>query len=273
MTITVVDAFAAGPFVGNPAAVCLLDAPAPEAWMRALAREMNLSETAFLTPGADGAYGLRWLTPDVEVDLCGHATLASAHVLYESGQLAQDVPARFDTKSGRLTVRRSADATYVMDFPATPPTDASAPAVFSDAFAVQPQWVGRTVFDLFVVLDHAESVRQLAPDLGALARLDARGVIVTAPAGDAEDIDVVSRFFAPAAGVPEDPVTGSAHCAIGPYWARRLGRDRLSCHQASARGGHVDVHVQGDRVELTGTAVTIYHATLTPAATPPSGRG
>lgn len=268
MTVTVVDAFADRPFSGNPAAVCLLDAPAPEAWMRGLASEMNLSETAFLTPAPDGAFGLRWLTPEVEVDLCGHATLASAHVLFESGRLAPAAEARFDTRSGRLTVRRVGEGTYRMDFPATPPTEASVPEGFEEAFGIAPVWTGRTPFDVFAVLEDETAVRALVPDPAAVARLGARGVILTAPAGAATEADVVSRFFAPGSGVPEDPVTGSAHCAIGPYWAERLEQSRLTCYQASRRGGHVGVEVLGDRVALTGRAVTVYRAELAPAACP-----
>ena len=279
MTVTVVDAFADRPFAGNPAAVCVLDAPAPEDWMRSLAREMNLSETAYLVPD-DGAWGLRWFTPEVEIDLCGHATLASAHVLYETGRLADSEPARFDTRSGRLTVRRRPsdgaghhDDVYVMDFPATPPEEAPAPDGLAEALGAEPVWTGRTRFDVFAVLDSEATVRSLAPDPLALARLDARGVIVTARAdadrsgGDGQP-DVVSRFFAPGSGVPEDPVTGSAHCAIGPYWTDALGTDHVVCYQASGRGGTVGVHVRGDRVDLEGGAVTVYRAELTSAAHP-----
>ena len=268
MTITVVDAFADRPFSGNPAAVCILDTPAPDAWMRGLASEMNLSETAFLTPGPDGAFGLRWLTPEVEVDLCGHATLASAHVLFESGRLAPDAEARFDTRSGRLTVRRIGQDTYRMDFPATPPTVAPAPDGFEEVFGTTPVWTGRTPFDVFAVLADETAVRTLAPDPAAVARLGARGVILTAPADASTEADVVSRFFAPGSGVPEDPVTGSAHCAIGPYWAERLGQSELACYQASRRGGMVGVEVLGDRVALTGRALTVYRAELAPAARP-----
>lgn len=266
MTVTVVDAFAERPFEGNPAAVCVLEAPAPEGWMRGLAAEMNLSETAFVVPG-DDAFGLRWLTPEVEVDLCGHATLASAHLLYESGRVGSGEEARFDTRSGRLTVRRTGEATYTMDFPATPPEEARVDGL-SETFGVEPIWTGRTPFDVFAVLEDEAAIRALAPDIGAVARLGGRGVILTARADGGSEVDVVSRFFAPEAGVPEDPVTGSAHCAIGPYWARQLGRDELSCYQASRRGGYVGVRVRGDRVELTGRAVTVYHAELASAASP-----
>ncbi|WP_420455918.1 PhzF family phenazine biosynthesis protein [Rubrivirga sp.] len=268
MTVTVIDAFANRAFSGNPAAVCLLDRPVPEGWMRNLAAEMNLAETAFVTPSDNGAFGLRWLTPEVEVDLCGHATLASAHLLYTSGRLAPDEPARFDTRSGRLTVRQTGEATYAMDFPPTPPADAPAPDGFQEAFGVEPVWIGRSRFDVFAVVEDEAAVRALAPDLGAVARIGARGVIVTAPADAGSDADVVSRFFAPGAGVPEDPVTGSAHCAIGPYWADRLGTDALTCYQASKRGGTVGVRIVGDRVELTGRAVTVYRAELSTAARP-----
>lgn len=268
MTVTVIDAFADRPFSGNPAAVCVLDGLAPEGWMRDLAAEMNLAETAFVAPRDDGTFGLRWLTPEVEVDLCGHATLASAHLLYTSGRLAADEPARFDTRSGRLTVRQTGDETYAMDFPATPPREAPPPDRFAEALGVEPVWSGRSRFDAFAVLEDEAVVRALAPDLSALARMDTRGVIVTAQANPDSEVDVVSRFFAPGAGVPEDPVTGSAHCAIGPYWASRLGIDALSCYQASKRGGTVGVRVVGDRVELTGRAVTVYRAELAPAARP-----
>ena len=274
MTVTTVDAFADRPFAGNPAAVCVLDAEAPEAWMRSLAREMNLSETAFLVPTAD-AWGLRWFTPEVEIDLCGHATLASAHLLYETGRLAEGEPARFDTRSGRLTVRQQGGA-YVMDFPATPPEETAALDGLAEALGATPVWTGLSRFDVFAVLESEVAIRSLTPDHVALARLDARGVIVTAHADDRSHsgsdrqpgADVVSRFFAPGSGVPEDPVTGSAHCAIGPYWADRLGRDAVLCYQASARGGHVGVTVRGDRVDLTGSAVTVYRAELAPAARP-----
>ncbi|WP_412061605.1 PhzF family phenazine biosynthesis protein [Rubrivirga sp. IMCC45206] len=267
MTVTVVDAFADRPFAGNPAAVVVLDAPAPAAWMRNLAAEMNLSETAFLTPGTDGAYGLRWLTPEVEVDLCGHATLASAHVLFESGRLAADAEAQFDTKSGRLTVRPAGEGQYVMDFPATPPQAGPLDGI-ADALGAAPVWTGRTPFDAFVVLDAEATVRELAPDIDAMRALGVRGVIVTAHADEGAAHDVVSRFFAPGSGIAEDPVTGSAHCAIGPYWADQLGTDTLTCYQASRRGGAVGVRVAGDRVELTGRALTIYRAELAPAAEP-----
>ncbi len=272
MTLTTVDAFTDRPFAGNPAAVCVLDAPAPEAWMQALAGEMNLSETAFVVPTAD-AWDLRWFTPEVEIDLCGHATLAAAHVLYETGRLAADLRVRFDTRSGRLTVRQEGDA-YTMDFPATPPRAGEIKG-FETAFDAAPVWTGRSRFDVFAELESESAVRELVPDHAAIAALGARGVIVTAQA-DAQTtarwgVQVVSRFFAPGSGVPEDPVTGSAHCAIGPYWAERLGTDTVECAQVSARGGRLQVRVRGDRVDLTGHAVTVYRAELAPSAFPSHG--
>ena len=271
MTLTTVDAFAERPFTGNPAAVCLLGAPADAAWMQAVAAEMNLSETAFVVPGEAGAYGLRWFTPAVEVDLCGHATLAAAHVLFESGALAPTDEARFDTRSGRLAVRTAGEATYTMDFPATPPVEAEAPVGTAEVLGAIV-WAGRSRFDLFVELADEATVRALAPDPHAVRALGARGVVVTARADAGAAYDVVSRFFAPGSGVDEDPVTGSAHCALGPYWAERLGTDTLRCYQASARGGHVGVRMQagggpdGGRVELTGRAVTVLRGELSGAA-------
>ena len=273
MTVTTVDAFTDRPFAGNPAAVVVLEREAPERWMRALAAEMNLSETAFLVPGGE-AWALRWFTPSVEIDLCGHATLAAAHVLFETGRVAPGGTARFDTRSGRLTVAQEGDR-LAMDFPATPPEPAQPPAALAEALGAWPVWTGRSRFDWFAVLPSALDVRALDPDHGRLAALPgvagqarARGVIVTAQAEAGEDLDVVSRFFAPGAGVPEDPVTGSAHCAIGPYWAGRLKRDTLHCQQASARGGTLEVRLRGDRVDLVGHAVTTYVAELTDAARP-----
>ena len=275
MTVTTVDAFTDRPFAGNPAAVVVLEREAPERWMRALAAEMNLSETAFLVPGGE-AWALRWFTPSVEIDLCGHATLAAAHVLFETGRVAAGGTAHFDTRSGRLTVAQEGDR-LAMDFPATPPEPAQPPPALAEALGAWPVWTGRSRFDWFAVLPSALDVRALDPDHGRLAALpgvagqaNARGVIVTAQAEADEKLDVVSRFFAPGAGVPEDPVTGSAHCAIGPYWAGQFGTDSVACAQLSRRGGHVDVRVLGDRVELTGSAVTVYRATLEDAALPDS---
>ena len=269
MTVTVVDAFAERPFTGNPAAVCVLEADVSDEWMQNLAAEMNLAETAFVTR-ADDAFGLRWLTPTLEVDLCGHATLAAAHVLFESHGLEGE--ARFDTRSGRLIVRRIesrqagvANGVYTMDFPATPPQRADLAGV-AEVFGVEPVWTGRTPFDQFVVLEDEAAVRGVAPSMTAVEELGDRGVILTARADASSGYDVVSRFFAPGSGVPEDPVTGSAHCAIGPYWSDALGLEAVSCYQASRRGGRIEVGVRDDRVDLTGRAVTVYRAELTAAA-------
>ena len=274
MTITVVDAFAERPFTGNPAAVCVLDRPPPDGWMRDLAAEMNLSETAFLTPtDSDDAFRLRWFTPESEVDLCGHATLASAHVLFETGRLAVDAEARFDTNSGRLTVQQTAASAYAMDFPSTPPEAADLGDLAGAFGAVDVIWTGRTPWDAFVVLGSEAEIHALAPNADAVRQLSERGVIVTARANADSRYDVVSRFFAPEQGIPEDPVTGSAHCAIGPYWTEHLGSSEVSCYQASRRGGQVEVHVRGERVALIGQAVTVYRAELAPTARPDPSDG
>ena len=261
-----VDAFADAAFQGNPAAVCLLDAPASAEWMQQVAAEMNLSETAFLVPNDDSSAGsgqgwhLRWFTPTMEVDLCGHATLASAHVLWETDRLAPDAPVHFHTRSGVLTATREGDE-ITLDFPATPPEPADAPDGLLDALRVEPQHVGRSRFDYLIEVADAATVRSLVPDFAALARVDARGVIVTSR-GDGSGADFVSRFFAPAAGVNEDPVTGSAHCCLAPYWSAKLGRADLVGYQASRRGGTVRVHTDGDRVRLSGRAMTILRGEL-----------
>jgi len=260
LRITQVDAFTDRPFAGNPAAVCVLPAPADPAWMLDVAREMNLAETAFLVPQSDG-YDLRWFTPAVEVDLCGHATLASAHVLWEDGHLEPGSRARFHTKSGLLTADRR-DGWIELDFPATPAVPASPPPGLIAALGVKPSFVGRSRFDYLVEVDDEATVRRLAPDLGTLARVDARGVIVTSRAEQGK-YDFVSRFFAPQSGVPEDPVTGSAHCALTPYWSAKLGKKELLAYQASPRGGELRVRLDSDRVHLAGQAVTVLRGELT----------
>jgi PhzF family phenazine biosynthesis protein len=260
LPIVQVDAFTDRPFAGNPAAVCLLPAPADAPWMLDVAREMNLAETAFLVPQRDG-FDLRWFTPTVEIDLCGHATLASAHVLWEDGHLAPETQARFHTRSGLLTADRRGDW-IDLDFPATPAEPAAAPAGLTAAVGVTPRFVGRSRFDYLLEVDGEEVVRRCKPDFGALARVDARGIIVTSRAA-ASSYDFVSRFFAPRAGVNEDPVTGSAHCALAPYWTAQLGRPELVGYQASARGGTVRVRLQNDRVILGGQAVTVLRGELT----------
>jgi PhzF family phenazine biosynthesis protein len=251
---TQVDAFTDRPFCGNPAAVVVLETEVTEVWLRDVAREMNLSETAFLMEHEEG-YDLRWFTPAAEVELCGHATLASAHVLWEEARLRPDEQARFHTRSGPLTCRREGEWIW-MDFPALPAEPCEAPGGLVDALGVEPVRVARSRFDLLVELESEKVVRTLSPDLTALRKMSARGVIVTA-AGVGEGTDFVSRFFAPSVGVDEDPVTGSAHCVLAPWWAERLERDELTGYQVSARGGHVRVRSRGDRVELGGRAVTV----------------
>lgn len=277
-----VDAFSSRPFSGNPAAVCLLDRPADDAWMQAVAAEMNLSETAFVVRSAGGPsgdlFGLRWFTPRVEVDLCGHATLAAAHVLWQQGWAGQDETLRFHSRSGQLRAQRRGDR-IELDFPALGVWEAPAPPGLLEALGAEPLFVGRCGTspnqDRGDYLLHVKSpgeVAQLAPDFGGLARIAMRGAIVTSQAeggqADGSGCDFVSRFFAPACGVNEDPVTGSAHCSLGPYWRQRLGRDELTGRQLSERGGEVRVRVAGDRVFLGGQAVTVFSGRLagTPSA-------
>ncbi|MGH7657769.1 MAG: PhzF family phenazine biosynthesis protein [Gemmatimonadales bacterium] len=258
-SIVQVDAFTDQPFRGNPAGVCLLPGPADRDWMQAVAREMNLSETAFLYDVGD-CYHLQWFTPVTEVELCGHATLASAHVLWQDGNVKPDAPIAFRTRSGILTARQG-DGWIEMDFPATPEEYCVAPIEFTEAFGVALQYVGFNGSDYLIEVDSEDTVRNIAPDCGILASISARGFIVTSIAEN-RDYDFVSRFFAPGAGIPEDPVTGSAHCCLAPFWSTRLARDTLTGYQASARGGIVRTRVQGDRVMLGGQAVTVMHGTL-----------
>jgi PhzF family phenazine biosynthesis protein len=260
LAITQVDAFTNRPFAGNPAAVCILPQPRDAEWMQSVAREMNLSETAFLVKREQG-YDLRWFTPTVEVDLCGHATLASAHVLWEQGELKTDEPARFHSRSGVLTARK--EGTWIeMDFPATPAKPDSIPCEDVEAaLGTKVKCVGRSRFDYLVEVESENAVRFLNPDMTRISRLQLRGLIVTSRASSA-DFDYVSRFFAPGAGIYEDPVTGSAHCCLGPFWKERLGRDNLIGYQASARGGFVRTRCQGDRVLISGQAVTVLRGEL-----------
>ena len=256
-----VDAFTDRPFAGNPAAVVWLDAEADAAWMQHVAAEMNLAETAFVHPRSDGdGYGLRWFTPAAEVDLCGHATLAAAHALWDAGRIPAG-PIRFHTRSGVLTCTTQGDR-IELDFPSTPPQESNAnPQLLIALGAIAAAYFGRTRFDVFVELDSAESVRSLRPDFRRLKELDARGIIATARSDDPK-YDFISRFFAPAVGIDEDPVTGSAHCALAPYWSKKLGKPALTGFQASPRGGVVGVRVNGDRVVLSGQAVTVFEGTL-----------
>jgi len=259
LRITQVDAFTAVPFAGNPAAVCILPAPREAEWMQSVALEMNLSETAFLVRREDGSYDLRWFTPAVEVDLCGHATLASAHVLWEEGHLEPAAQARFHTRSGLLTADRSGPW-IELDFPAQPEESCEAPEGLEEALGAATVYVGRNRFDYLVELESEEAVRGLRPDHGRLKRLPVRGVIVTARSSSSYDF--VSRFFAPASGIDEDPVTGSAHCCLGPFWGARLRRTEFMAYQASPRGGEVRVRLVGDRVMLGGQAVTVLRGDL-----------
>jgi len=254
-----VNAFTDRPFAGNPAAVCLLDCLPDDRWLQHVAAQMNLSETAFLLPEA-GEFRLRWFTPAVEVDLCGHATLAAAHVLWEAGRLAPERPASFRTRSGPLTATRDGDR-IEMDFPALRPEPCPPPAGLAEALGAAPTAVCRNRMDYLVELSSAADIRELRPDFARLAALPVRGVIVTAR-GDDGAHDFVSRFFAPAVGVAEDPVTGSAHCCLGPYWGERLGKTDLRAFQASARGGVVSVRLVGDRVRLGGRAITVLRGEL-----------
>jgi predicted PhzF superfamily epimerase YddE/YHI9 len=261
LPLFVVDAFTGRPFAGNPAAVCLLDRPRPDDWMQQLAAEMNLSETAFLHAEGDG-HRLRWFTPAVEVDLCGHATLASAHVLWETGSAPPGRPLRFHTRSGLLTA--TPDGAWIeLDFPALPVRRCDPPAGLAESLGVPLTFVGSYGLDYLCEVADEPTLRTLTPDLARLGALQTRGVIVTCrPQGG--DYDFVSRFFAPAVGIPEDPVTGSAHCALGPYWSAKLGRADLQGYQASRRGGVVRVRVGAGRVRLGGQAVTVLRGELLP---------
>ena len=260
--IVYVDAFTDRPFAGNPAAVCVLrEASAhhsehpSEQWMRNVAREMNLSETAFLVP-YDGGYNLRWFTPAVEVDLCGHATVASAHVLWQDGHLPKGRQARFHTRSGLLTADRRGDW-IELDFPAKIALPAESPAELLPALGIpKAKFVGKNAFDYLVEVDSEETLRALSPDHTTLRKVPVRGVIVTARSSSPE-FDFVSRFFAPGSGIDEDPVTGSAHTTLGPYWAGILDKSEFTAFQASPRGGVVRVRVNGGRVLLGGQAVTV----------------
>lgn len=254
-----IDAFAAEPFGGNPAAVCLLERPAPTDWMQALAREMNLSETAYLHALDDSSFSLRWFTPACEVDLCGHATLAAAHAVWEWDLKRGDDSARFRTRSGELVCRRDGEL-IAMDLPACPMREHDEIDAIERVLGVKPQWLGRDSQEkLIALLEDESAVRACSPDLRALKTLPHQGCVVTAPSDD-DRFDFVSRFFCPAVGIDEDPVCGSAHCSLGPFWADRLGKNELIAHQVSPRGGVLRVRPSGDRVELAGRAVTVLRA-------------
>jgi PhzF family phenazine biosynthesis protein len=245
-----VDAFTSRRFAGNPAAVMPMKSFPADAAMLAIAAENNLSETAFLVPEG-GNYRLRWFTPEIEVPLCGHATLASAAVVMERLEVGRNRVVFFSA-SAPLTVSRSG-AGYVMDFPARPSQDVAAPSGLADALGAVPREVWVNSFNYMAVLENAHIVRQLAPEMAAIARMDRPGVIVTAP-GDGI-YDFISRYFAPAKGIPEDPVTGAAHCMLAPYWAKRLGKTKFRAFQASRRGGEIVCKLANDRIELEGTCV------------------
>ena len=251
-----IDAFADAVFGGNPAAVCPLDSWLADATLQAIASENNLSETAFFAP-ANGAYALRWFTPLAEVDLCGHATLASACVVFDHLRPDADAVA-FETRSGRLEVTRCDDE-LAMDFPALATHPVAPPSELLAGLGAEPAAVFADM-DYLALFESEAAIRAMAPDMAALARLDRRGVIVTAPG---ESADFVSRFFSPRLGVPEDPVTGSAHCMLAPFWAERLGKATLHARQVSERGGTLHCRVAGDRVLLTGRAVQYLEGMIT----------
>lgn len=255
MLLLHINAFTDKAFAGNPAAVCFPDRERDDAWMQSVAAEMNLSETAFLLRQDDG-FHLRWFTPAVEVDLCGHATLASAHAIWQEGLSAGQV--RFHTRSGLLTASRR-DGMIVLDFPAAPAVETRPPAGLVDAIGARPLFVGRSRSDFILEVESEEIVRALQPDHALLRTIEARGVIVTSRSSQ---YDFVSRFFAPGSGIDEDPVTGSAHCTLAPFWAPRLGRTDFTAYQASKRGGIVRVSLRGDRVLLGGNAVTMARGEL-----------
>jgi predicted PhzF superfamily epimerase YddE/YHI9 len=253
--IRLIDAFVGPNARGNPAGVCLLEGPVEEAWMQAVAEEMNQAETAFCWP-EEGERRLRWFTPMFEVDLCGHATLATAHALFsDDPSLAQ---AQFRTRSGPLVCRRDGDA-ILMDFPAQPCRELPVPDILRDLLEGKCEWYGEAGADYMAVLRSETEVREFQPDFGAIAQAGARGLLITARG---REFDMVSRFFAPQYGIPEDAVTGSAHCALAPFWAERLGRTKLSAFQASRRGGVLELELLGDRVQLRGQARTTLDGTL-----------
>jgi len=255
MIIFKVDAFTSEPYRGNPAGVCILETDISDRDKQNIALEMNLSETAFLIKRNDG-YDLRWFTPAAEVELCGHATLASAHILWEESLLGAHDEARFHTLSGLLKARKQG-SWITMDFPAEPAAETIMPRDVERVLGIKPVHAGKNRFDYIFEFESEEQVKGLRPDLTLLAKLDCRGVIVTAPATDDYDYDFVSRFFAPRVGVSEDPVTGSAHCCLGPYWEKRTGKKAFKALQCSSRGGEISVTVEGERVLLGGQAVTV----------------
>lgn len=262
--ITVVDAFTHVAYSGNPAAVCVLGEPAKGTWMQSIAHEMNHSETAFCVPLEDERFELRWFTPTEEISLCGHATLAAAHVLWEEGWLAPQQPARFSTQSGEL-VATPLGRQIELDLPARPASEAPAPQGLIEALGATATWIGRNQDDYIVLVSDEADVRACAPNFQLLSTVDTRGVMITAPSST-EGIDFVSRFFAPRVGIDEDPVTGSAHCCLTPFWASRIDKPVMTARQLSARGGELEVEVIGERVKLRGSCVTTLRGTLAESA-------
>jgi len=254
-----VDAFASKPFWGNPAAVCLLPEACDASWMQQVAAEMNLSETAFLYPKGPG-YDLRWFTPVCEVDLCGHATLASAHVLWEEQHVDSETVIQFETRSGMLRAEKKENRIQI-DFPAEAEQGVDAPLELLEALNIEAVYLGKTRFDYLIEVRNETVLRGIQPDFNRLKNVAMRGVIVTASTSNA-GYDFVSRFFAPAVGIDEDPVTGSAHCVLGPYWEKRIGKNELTAYQVSARGGKLKVRCQGERVFLEGEALTVFRGSL-----------
>ncbi len=256
LTLYQVDAFADRPFSGNPAAVCPLREWFPDATLQAIAEENNLSETAFCTPAGEG-FRIRWFTPTTEVELCGHATLATAHVIFNHTGYGRD-SIRFSSRGGELSVTRDNDC-LVMDFPAQPATPCDSPKGLIEALGSEPVEVLSST-DFMVVFSSEDDITSLRPKLEVIKRLDLRGVIITAPG---REVDFVSRFFAPKVGIDEDPATGSAHCTLAPYWAERLRKTRMTARQLSRRGGEIVCEVRGDRVVLAGRAVTYLEGSIT----------
>lgn len=257
MRIYQVDAFTEKPFSGNPAGVCVLNEKPEEILMQNIAREMNLSETAFLIKEGE-KYNLRWFTPNAEVDLCGHATLASAHILWEKGYLRKDIEAKFSTKSGLLTAKTS-DGWIELNFPALPEEKTEPSVELLEALGTQATYIGKNKFDYLVEVESEEIVTTMKPDFMKLLKVPTRGVIVTSRA---KEYDFVSRFFAPQIGVLEDPVTGSAHCCLGLYWQKKLNKDEFIAYQASKRGGILRVKVADNRVLISGKAITVLEGEL-----------
>ena len=254
MKIFHVDSFTSRPFGGNPAGVCILTHPKVDSWMLNIASEMNLPETSFIMRSAKG-YNLRWFTPKTEVDLCGHGTLASAHIIWQEGLAREDEAIFFNTRSGNVTCRRQ-EHSIILDFPLLPEHQIDPPAGLARSLGISPVNAWASAWDIIVEAESEEAVKQITPDYNLMLDLPMRGVIVTSRA-DSQEFDFVSRFFAPKIGINEDPVTGSAHCCLASYWSKRLVKNDLVARQVSRRGGVVGMHIEGERVHLIGEAVTV----------------